>query len=160
MPELVTVIPTQKNGGISADGKTITWHLRHGVKWSDGRPLDSADVTYTWRTTQDKTNNISVRDIWDRLDAITAPDKYTVVFKLKEPYATAIVDYFDTQSNTAILPAHIVGPGTNFNESPYNALPVGAGPFRYTAFQPWRDGRDGSEPLLFSRSAEAAQDHL
>ncbi len=41
VPELVTVIPTQQNGGISRDGKTITWHLRHGVKWSDGKPFDS-----------------------------------------------------------------------------------------------------------------------
>jgi peptide/nickel transport system substrate-binding protein len=115
VPELVTVIPTSQNGGISADGKTITWHLRHGVKWSDGTPFDSGDVTYTWRATQDKTNNLAVRDIWDRLSSITAPDKYTVVFKLEEPYATAVVDYFNTQSNSVILPQHIVGPGTNFN---------------------------------------------
>jgi peptide/nickel transport system substrate-binding protein len=134
VPELVTVIPTKQNGGISADGKTITWHLRHGVKWSDGKPFDAGDVIYTWRAAQDKTNNIAVRDIWDRLNSITAPGKYTVVFKLKAPQATALGDYFNTQSNTAILPAHIVGPGTNFNQAPYNALPVGAGPFRYTQF--------------------------
>jgi peptide/nickel transport system substrate-binding protein len=134
IPELVTVIPTKQNGGISADGKTITWHLRHGVKWSDGAPFDSSDVTYTWRVAQDKTNNIAVRDIWDRLNSITAPDKYTVVFRMKEPYATFAVDYFSTQSNGSVLPKHILGPGTNFNQSPYNALPVGIGPFRYTAF--------------------------
>jgi peptide/nickel transport system substrate-binding protein len=134
IPELVTEIPTTKNGGIGADGKTITWHLRHGVKWSDGQPFDSSDVTYTWSVAQDKTNNIAVRDIWDRLTSITAPDKYTVVFKLKEPYATFAYDYFNTQSNASILPKHILGPGTNFNQAPYNALPVGIGPFRYTAF--------------------------
>lgn len=133
-PELVTVIPTQQNGGISRDGKTIVWHLRKGVKWSDGQPFDSSDVTYTWRVAQDKSNNIAVRDMWDRLTSITAPDKYTVVFRLKEPYATFLVDYFNTQSGGSILPQHILGPGTNFNQSPYNALPVGIGPFRYTAF--------------------------
>ena len=134
-PELVTVIPTQRNGGISRDGKTITWHLRHGVKWSDGQPFDSSDVTYTWRVAQDKTNNIAVRDVWDRMSSITAPDKYTVVFRLKEPYATFAVDYFNTQSSGSVLPQHILGPGTNFNQSAYNALPVGIGPFRYTAFK-------------------------
>ncbi len=134
VPELVTVVPTQQNGGISRDGKTITWHLRHGVKWSDGVPFDSRDVTYSWRAAQDRTNNISVRDMWDHLQSITAPDKYTVVFRLKEPYATFAVDYFNSYSNNAILPEHVVGPGTNFNESPYNALPVGIGPFRYTVF--------------------------
>ena len=134
VPELVTVIPTQKNGGISLDGKTITWHLRHGVKWSDGVAFDADDVTYTWRVAKDPTNNIAVRDVWDRLSSISAPDKYTVVFRLKEPYATFAVDYFCTASNSSVLPKHILGPGTNFNQSPYNALPVGIGPFRYTAF--------------------------
>ncbi len=33
VPELATVVPTQANGGVSKDGLTITWHLRHGVKW-------------------------------------------------------------------------------------------------------------------------------
>ncbi|HEY5348103.1 MAG TPA: peptide ABC transporter substrate-binding protein [Candidatus Lustribacter sp.] len=135
VPELVTVIPTQKNGGISRDGKTITWHLRHGVKWSDGVPFDAGDVTYTWRVAQDRSNNIAVRDVWDRVSSITAPDKYTVVFRMKEPYATFAVDYFCTASNSSVLPEHVLGPGTNFNQSPYNALPVGIGPFRYTAFR-------------------------
>src|SRR5579885_2645600 len=44
IPELATVVPTQANGGISKDGKTITWHLRRGVKWSDGEPFDGDDV--------------------------------------------------------------------------------------------------------------------
>ena len=148
-PELVTVIPTQQNGGISRDGKTITWHLRHGVKWSDGQPFDSSDVTYTWRAAQDKTNNINVRDVWDRLDGITAPDKYTVVFHLKTPYATFAVDYFNSQSNNCVLPKHIVGPGTNFNQSPYNALPVGIGPFRYTAFNRGNDVVMEANPNYF-----------
>jgi peptide/nickel transport system substrate-binding protein len=135
VPELVTVIPTKANGGISLDGRTITWHLRRGVKWSDGVPFDAGDVTYTWAVVQDRSNNIAVRDMWDRLSSVSAPDKYTVVFRLKEPYATFVTDYFNTQSNSAILPKHVVGPGTNFNQSPYNALPVGVGPFRYTAFR-------------------------
>jgi len=135
VPELVTVVPTTANGGISADGKTITWHLRHGLKWSDGVPLDSADVTFSYAAAMNSANNITVRDMWDRLQSVTAPDKYTVVFRLKEPYATFVVDYFNAASNSAILPKHIIGPGTLMNDSPYNALPVGCGPFRYTAFR-------------------------
>jgi peptide/nickel transport system substrate-binding protein len=134
IPELVTVIPSTANGGISKDGKTITWHLRRGVKWSDGVPFDSSDVTYTWRVAKDPTNNIAVRDIWTRLADITAPDAETVVFHLKTRYATFAADFFSTRSNASVLPKHILGPGTNFNEAPYNALPVGIGPFRYTAF--------------------------
>lgn len=135
VPELVTVIPSKQNGGISGDGKTITWHLRKGVKWSDGQPFDADDVLYSYDVALDKTNNIAVRDVWLRLQSVSAPDKFTVIFRLKEPMATFATDYFCTQSNASILPKHILGPGTNFNESPYNALPVGIGPFRYTAFR-------------------------
>jgi peptide/nickel transport system substrate-binding protein len=135
VPELVTTIPTQANGGISSDGRTITWHLRRGVKWSDGAPFDSADVLYSYTVAKNPANNLSVRDMWDRLAGVSAPDKYTVVFHLKEAYATFITDYFNTQSSSAVLPEHVLGPGTEINQSPYNALPVGIGPFRYTAFR-------------------------
>ncbi|MGP6159373.1 MAG: peptide ABC transporter substrate-binding protein, partial [Vulcanimicrobiaceae bacterium] len=135
VPELITTIPTQSNGGISADGRTITWHLRHGVKWSDGAPFDSSDVLYTCAVAKNAANNITVRDIWDHLAGVSAPDKYTVVFHLTQASVTFIVDYFGTQSNSAILPKHILGPGTEINQAPYNALPVGIGPFRYTAFR-------------------------
>jgi peptide/nickel transport system substrate-binding protein len=134
VPELITVIPTPANGGISADGRTITWHLRHGVKWSDGAPFDASDVIYTYTVARNVANNLAVRDIWERLAGVSAPDKYTVVFRLKAPMATFITDYFNTQSPTAILPKHILGPGTLINNAPYNALPIGIGPFRYTAF--------------------------
>jgi peptide/nickel transport system substrate-binding protein len=134
VPELITAIPSKTNGGISADGRTITWHLRHDVKWSDGEPFDSADVMFTVAAAKDPTNDVSVRDIWDKIVSAAAPDKYTVVFRLKAPSASFIADYFNSDSQTAVLPKHVIGPGTNFNESPYNALPVGIGPFRYTEF--------------------------
>jgi len=154
IPELVTVIPTQQNGGISKDGKTIIWHLRHGVRWSDGKPFDSRDVTYTWRVVQDKSNDIAVRDMWDRLTSITAPDKYTVVFRMKAPYAPFVVDYFSTQSNGLVLPEHVLGPGTNFNHSAYNSLPVGIGPFRYTAFNRGNDVEMEANPYYFRSRAK------
>jgi peptide/nickel transport system substrate-binding protein len=134
IPELATEIPTKANGGISADGRTITWHLRHGVKWSDGAPFSSADVTYTFRVAMNPDNNISVRTAWLRLASITAPDRYTAVFHFKKPYALFLNDYFTTASPSCVLPEHVLGPGTAINQAPYNGLPVGIGPFRYTAF--------------------------
>jgi len=134
IPELITVIPTTANGGISADGRTITWHLRRGVKWSDGAPFDAADVTYSVSVAKNEQNNLFVHDPWERLIGADAPDKYTVRFHLKETYATFVADYFSTQSNSVILPKHILGPGTLINEAPYNGLPVGIGPFRYVAY--------------------------
>lgn len=134
IPELVAEIPTKANHGISADGKTITYHLRHGVRWSDGAPFDADDVIYSVDVAKNPQNNLSVHDPWDRLTGATEKDKYTVVFRLKEPYTTFIADYFSTQSNSAILPKHILGPGTLINQAPYNSLPVGIGPFHFTAY--------------------------
>lgn len=133
VPDLVTTIPSKANHGISADGRTLTWHLRRGLRWSDGKPLTAADVLYTYRVATDNDNNIVLRQPWDRL-TITAPDAYTIVFHFKKPYALFLGDYFTAQTNTAILPEHILGPGTKINQAAYNGLPVGAGPFRYTAF--------------------------
>jgi len=134
IPELITEIPTRANGGISRDGKTITYRLRHNVKWSDGQPFDADDVVYTVAVAKDDRNNLYIRDPWERITSVTEPNKYTVLFHLKEPYAAFIEDYFSTESSSCILPKHILGPGTQINQAPYNGLPVGIGPFRYTAY--------------------------
>ena len=48
IPELAVEVPSAANGGVSADGLTITWHLKPCLYWSDGEPLTSADVKFTW----------------------------------------------------------------------------------------------------------------
>src|SRR6266566_6394961 len=48
-PGITTDIPTVANGGVSADLKTWTFHLRPGLTWNDGQPEDARDVDFTWR---------------------------------------------------------------------------------------------------------------
>src|SRR5205823_3227478 len=48
-PGAATEVPTVANGGISADAKTWTFHIRPGLVWSDEQPYDARDVDYTWR---------------------------------------------------------------------------------------------------------------
>src|SRR6202140_2848781 len=64
IPELATEIPSKTNGGISPDGKTITWHLRQGVKWSDGQPFDADDVVFSTNAVNNQANNVVSRDGW------------------------------------------------------------------------------------------------
>jgi peptide/nickel transport system substrate-binding protein len=149
IPELVTTIPSKANGGVSADGRTITWHLRHGVKWSDGAPFGADDVTYTFRVATDRDNNIVDRSPWERLAAVTAPDPYTVVFRFKVPYALFITDYFSPLNNTCVLPKHVLGPTTKINQAPFNDLPVGIGPFRYTALHHGQDAVLDANPYYW-----------
>ncbi|MEO6913842.1 MAG: ABC transporter substrate-binding protein, partial [Candidatus Baltobacteraceae bacterium] len=58
VPSLCLEVPTQQNHLISADGKTITFKLRHGVKWQDGAPFSSADVVFTVKTILDPRTNV------------------------------------------------------------------------------------------------------
>ena len=137
-PELATVVPTQGNGGISRDGDTITFHIRKGVKWSDGQPFDADDVVFSFGVMNNSANNITSRDGFDLITKIDEPDKFTVVVHLKKPYSPFIPTFFGTGGgNPCLLPKHILGSLPSINEAPYNNLPVGIGPFRYTA---WRHG--------------------
>jgi peptide/nickel transport system substrate-binding protein len=138
VPELATEVPTIQNGGISADGKTIVYHLRRGVKWSDGAPFDADDVVFTTRVILDPKTNVTSRDGWDQIARIDEPDKHTVVYRLKAPYSPFLATFFSTGgANPAIVPKHLLAASANVNKDPYNALPVGIGPFRYVA---WRRG--------------------
>ena len=135
VPELITEIPSPTNGGISRDGRTITYRLRRDVKWSDGVAFDADDVIYTVGAILDRDNNISNRAAWDHLAGARKIDKYTIVFLLKTPYAPFASSFFGSNTLSCILPKHILGSSATINEAPYNALPVGIGPFRYTAFK-------------------------
>jgi peptide/nickel transport system substrate-binding protein len=138
IPDLATEVPTARNGGISADGKTITFHLRKGVKWSDGAPFDADDVVFSTRVILDPKTNVVSRDGWDQIARIDEPDKYTVVYRLKAPYSPFASVYFSTGgSNPAIMPKHLLATTRDINKDPYNALPVGIGPFAYKA---WKRG--------------------
>lgn len=138
VPELITEVPTLANGGISKDGKTITWHIRHGVKWSDGAPFDADDVVFTTNQVNNPANDVPSRDGWDQIVKIDEPNKYTVVYHLKAPYSSYAVTFFSSAgSNPAVLPQHLLRGLPNLNNVPYNALPVGIGPFKY---KEWRRG--------------------
>jgi len=138
IPELATVIPTLANGGISKDGTTITWRLRKGVKWSDGTPFSADDVVFSTNAVNNPKNNEIGRDGWNLITKIDEPDKYTVVYHLSKAYAAYLPTFFGTAgANPCILPKHILGDLPNINTAPYNAKPVGIGPFRVVQ---WRRG--------------------
>ena len=132
VPELITEIPTQRNGGISKDGKTITWHLRHNVKWSDGAPFDADDVIFSTKQVLNPANNVESTDGWDLITKMDEPDKYTVVYHLKKPYSSFAVTFFSTGgANPSVLPQHLLKGYPNLNNVPYNSLPVGTGPYKF-----------------------------
>lgn len=138
VPELATEVPTQSNGGVSADGKTITFHLRKDAKWSDGVPFTADDVVFTTGVILDPKTNVTGRDGWDLITKLDEPDKYTVVFHLKKPYSPFIPTFFGTAgASPSVLPKHLLEHSKDINHDPYNARPVGIGPFKYIV---WKRG--------------------
>lgn len=150
MPELLTVVPTQANGGISKDGKTITWHLRTDAKWSDGVPFTADDMVFSTNVVLNPKNNEIARDGWNLITKIDEPDKYTVVYHLKEPYATYLPTFFGTGgANPCLLPRHILEKYATINDVPYNSLPVGIGPFKYESWKRGESVTMVANPLYF-----------
>ena len=128
-PELLALLPTRRNGGISADGKTITFRLKPHLKWSDGTPLTSADVAFSVATIKDPKINTQYSAAFDEVARVDVPDESTAVFHLTKPHGQALEDYFSSRS-AALLPKHLLA-GVDVAKAPYQELPVGAGPFRY-----------------------------
>ena len=138
-PELATEVPTRENGGVSADGLTITYHIRKGVRWSDGAPFDAGDVVFSTGVV-DNVANKNEAGRFDMLASVVEPDKYTVVYHLKKPYASFVEALFSSCcANPSILPKHLLAKYASIDNVPYNDLPVGIGPFK---FERWDRSKD------------------
>ncbi len=111
---------------ISDDGTTYTFTLKHDLTFHDGAPLTSEDVVFTVQTIQSPEIKSPHRADWEGVVA-SAPDDYTVVFKLPKPYAPFIYD-----TTLGIIPKHLWQDisAEEFPFSPINTHPVGSGPYR------------------------------
>jgi peptide/nickel transport system substrate-binding protein len=136
VPDLAAVVPTLQNGGISRDGLTITYHLRRGVKWHDGAPFTSRDVKFTWQAVLNSRNNVVSRRGYDQVASVDTPDDYTIVFHMKRMFAPAIDTIFgESDTSLRILPAHLLAKYPDVNQIPFNAAPVGTGPYQFVRWQ-------------------------
>jgi peptide/nickel transport system substrate-binding protein len=107
--ELASEIPSAANGGVSADGLTVTWRLQKDLKWSDGQPLTSADVKFTWEVVMDPANAALATVGYDKLTGIDTPDDTTVVLHFKELYAPWALMFTQGPNNSgSILPKHLL----------------------------------------------------
>ncbi|HET9095797.1 MAG TPA: peptide ABC transporter substrate-binding protein [Candidatus Baltobacteraceae bacterium] len=133
VPMLAAQVPTLENGGISKDGLTITYHLRKNVKWSDGVPVTSKDVKWSWQAIMNKNNNIISNHGYDYVKSIDIPDDYTVVVHLKQKFSPFVNTFFaDSDQPYPVAPAHILSKYPNINNIPFNSNPtVGDGPFKF-----------------------------
>ncbi|MGY8634267.1 peptide ABC transporter substrate-binding protein [Bradyrhizobium sp. 14AA] len=135
IPCLAAEVPTKANGGLSADGMSVTWKLKQDVRWHDGKPFTADDVVFTWVYAADLATAAystgSYKDI--KVEKI---DDHTVKVNFKSPtpfWADPFVG-----SVGQILPKHHFGDyvGAKSREAPGNLKPVGTGPYKFVEFKP------------------------
>ena len=85
VPFLAAEIPSTDNGGVAADGKSVTWKLKPGVKWSDGQPFTAKDVVFTCKYATDKETAAVTTGIYAGIAKVEAVDDTTVKITFKEP---------------------------------------------------------------------------
>jgi peptide/nickel transport system substrate-binding protein len=135
IPDAALAVPSRENGGISADGKTIVYHLRPNVRFADGVALTANDVVFTWHQILDPHNNVPYHFPYDEATNVEARDAHTVVVRLREPSAPFIAGFFRCGVQGSILPEHLLA-GHDLNHDPFSVKPVGSGPYAVESYQP------------------------
>ena len=136
VPMLAERAPTVDNGDLAKDGMSVTWRLKKGVQWHDGKPFTADDVVFTWEYASDPATAAVSIGSYRELARVEKIDTHTakVVFRKPTPF------WYDAfcGNRGQILPKHLFDAyrGAKSREAPNNLKPVGTGPFRFLDFKP------------------------
>jgi peptide/nickel transport system substrate-binding protein len=147
----------------SDDKKVLTFKLKEGVKWHDGKPFTSADVKCTWDLlTEQGLQKLRInprKSWWRNLDHVTANGDNEVSFHLKQPQPSFIL--FLASGWSPVYPCHVT-------PAQMRQKPIGTGPFKFVEFKPnetikvarnpdyWKPGRpylDGIEYTIIKNAS-------
>lgn len=136
VPALAAEIPTASNGGVAADGLSITWNLRDDVLWSDGSPFTASDVAFTFAYCSDEATGCS-SDAIIKTESVEAVDDYTVLvtFKEPQPYPYELFVSYTSPILQEAQMAECIGAAA-VSCSDQNFSPIGTGPFVITELVP------------------------
>src|SRR5215216_4150061 len=135
MAVLAAEIPSRENGGLSPDGTSVTWKLKRGVQWHDGKPFTADDVLFNWEYASDPaTASVTIGSYKEvKVDKV---DDFTVRVRFAKPtpfWADAFVG-----ARGMLIPKHLFADytGAKSRDAPANLKPVGTGPYRFVDFKP------------------------
>lgn len=142
----------------SADGRSITFQMRDGVQWHDGKAFTSADVAFSAMEVWKKLQNLG-RAIFRDLDGVETPDAKTAIFKFSKPMPLQLIENA-LPAVSSVLPRHIYE-GTDIAANPANLKLIGTGPFRFAEHKPgefyrlernpdyWEKGRPYLDGIIY-----------
>ncbi len=133
VPILAKEIPSAANGGLAADGKSVTWKLKDGVKWSDGTPMTSADVKATWQYVVTPETGANTLSNYTNIATIDTPDATTVKITFKN--ATPLWYFpFVGVSGPILQKAQTEKCLADQKNCAINTAPIGTGAFKVKSF--------------------------
>lgn len=161
VPALAREVPTIGNGGVSADGRTITYHLRR-ASWSDGVRVDAADVLFTLHAILDPANPVTSREGYDLVDRATAHGPGTVVLHLREPWSPAVATLFASALGPRyVLPAHALRNVAPLATAGFSSVPFPCdGPYAFVSWQRGSEILYRANPRFFGGTPRTAQLHV
>jgi peptide/nickel transport system substrate-binding protein len=135
-PVLAMTVPSRTNGGLSADGRSVTYRLKQGVRWADGQPFTARDVIFTYRFISDKQTGSTWYASYNGIEAIDAPDPYTVRIMFNRPTPAWFLPFVGDKG--LVLPEHVLADyaGPDARRAPFNLKCFGTGPYKVDDFIP------------------------
>jgi peptide/nickel transport system substrate-binding protein len=134
-PVLAAEIPTVQNGGLAKDGRSVTWKLKKGVTWHDGKPFTADDCLFTWEFAADPaTASVSIGTYKDvKVDKV---DSHTIRVTFQKPTPFWADAFCGVRG--MVIPKHLFEAfkGAKSREAPNNLKPIGTGPYRFVDFKP------------------------
>jgi len=132
---LAAEIPTVANGGIAKDFTSVTWKLRHGVKWSDGTPFSADDVAFTYQYQCDPLTGASTFDRCDDVQSVVAQDTNTAVVTYRSPHPFVFQWGVGSQGSILQKDQYKGCVGAKAASCEADRKPIGTGPYKIRDFK-------------------------
>ena len=135
-PDLRIVGDLARDFEISEDERVITFYLRKGIKWEDGKELTVWDVKFAFDLITDPKTPTPYGGDFKEVEKFEVLDNYTFRVTYKRPFALALMSW----GNIVVLPSHILkGKDMEYIRNVYGVKPIGNGPFKLVK---WKRGQE------------------
>jgi peptide/nickel transport system substrate-binding protein len=136
VPVLAAEVPSVQNGGLAADLTAVTWRLKKGVTWHDGKPFTADDVVFNYEFVSDPATAAVTSGSYEEIAKVEKLDSHTVKLTFSRPQPFWSDAFCGVRG--MVIPKHLFEAfkGTKSREAPANLKPVGTGPYRFVDFKP------------------------